>query len=148
MNELFSYSAIVPATISTGNPRLIQPNCTASIANSGNCTPAHLALFSQSTHETKQVGRVGLNMRPHPQRAQRYLLQVCQGDRAWAYPIAWTHVELMALKMMARETILGLDLSLADAGPPKDVGKLHQLIERLYPSVARVAAMAGGAVNA
>lgn len=83
-----------------------------------------------------------LRIAPHSHRPQRYLLQICEGDRQWSYPIAWTRGEVVALKMMALNSIETLNLSLTPKGPPVDVGKLHQLIEQLFPSVCRVAAMA------
>lgn len=101
----------------------------------------HLAQFSRESYETQQGG-AQVKAIAHPSRRDRYLLQISQGDRFWAYPIAWTKAELMALRMVARQQIRAMDLSLTDAGPPVDVGKLYQLVERLYPSVARVAAMA------
>jgi hypothetical protein len=140
--SLVSYSSIVPATIGPGNPLPTQTNCTPSLPDSGNCTPTELAFRTSPAQAKHQASLVSLEVRLHPSRAQRYLLQVCQGDRAWAYPLAWTRAELMALRMMARNSIYSLNLELTPEGPPKDVGKLHGLIERLYPSVARVAAMA------
>lgn len=79
---------------------------------------------------------------PHPSRPQHYLLTINEGDRVWAYPLTWTKAELLALLLMTGQQIRALNLSFTPKDPPRDVERLHELIKGLFPSMARVAAMA------
>lgn len=89
--------------------------------------------------DSKAANYPNIKMALHRHRPARYLLEICEGNCSWAYPLAWSWAEAMAVLLMPRETIL----SLAD-GPPRDVRKLHELVEKLFPSIERVAAMATG----